>query len=101
MGEAKRRKKLNPNYGKKASNEWVARFLAKHFDDLIRNALSLKRDSMFIIYTNLKATDEAINMAWDYVTVDQRGLEITSHVKPHSSNSTQDYYHDWLKNKEL
>lgn len=97
MGEAKRRKKLDPNYGKRASDEWVARFLAKHFDDLIKNALSLNRDSMFIIYKNLKATNEAINMAWDYVTVDQKGLEITFYIKPHSSNSTQNYYHDWLK----
>jgi hypothetical protein len=49
MGEAKRRKKLDPTYGKTASDHYVVEKVVNFINQSIVNGLKTKRDSVFIM----------------------------------------------------
>lgn len=48
-GEAKRRKKLDPTYGKTASDHYVVEKVVNFINQSIVNGLKTKRDSVFIM----------------------------------------------------
>ena len=49
MGEAKRRKKLDPTYGKPASDDYVVEKVINFINQSIANGLKTQRDSVFIM----------------------------------------------------